>query len=81
VTLYSVAVLKSRAGWTMLPVLGAGYGFLAVVLSSEDYALLIGACGMFILLAAVMFLTRRVDWFHPAADKKTLDAGGEVPLS
>jgi inner membrane protein len=80
VTLYSVAALKSRAGWTMLPVLGAGYAFLAVVLSSEDYALLIGACGLFILLATVMFLTRRVDWFQ-AGHEKTLDAGSELPLS
>jgi len=58
----------------MLPVLGAGYGFLAVVLDSEDYALLIGACGLFILLATIMFLTRRVDWFQ-AGREKTLDAG------
>ena len=28
VSLYTVAALKSRTGWTMLPVLGAGYGFL-----------------------------------------------------
>ena len=78
VSLYTVAVLKSRTGWAMLPVLGAGYGFLAVVLSSEDYALLIGACGLFILLAAVMFLTRRVDWFagrRAAGETENLPSG------
>jgi inner membrane protein len=59
-------------------VLGAGYGFLAVVLSSEDYALLIGACGLFLLLAAVMFLTRRVDWFagrRAAGETENLPSG------
>jgi len=46
--------------------LGAGiavlYGFLYVVLVAEDYALLLGSIGLFVLLAAVMIATRRVDW-------------------
>jgi inner membrane protein len=32
------------------------------LLRAEDYALLLGACGLFAVLAAVMFLTRRLDW-------------------
>lgn len=64
VTLYAVAVVRSRTGIVMLPVLGAAYGFLALVLSSEDNALLMGAIGLFLLLGTVMFLTRRVDWYR-----------------
>jgi inner membrane protein len=64
VTLYTVAVVRSRIGLVMLPVLGAAYGFLAVVLSSEDFALLMGALGLFLLLGGAMFLTRRVDWYR-----------------
>ncbi len=64
VTLYASAVVKSRAGLAMLPVLAACYGFLALVLSSEDAALLMGALGLFLLLGAAMFLTRRVDWYR-----------------
>ena len=64
VTLYAVAVVKSRAGLAMLPVLAVCYGFLALVLSSEDNALLMGALGLFLLLGAAMFLTRRVDWYR-----------------
>jgi len=62
---YGAVVLKSikRAAW-----LGAGvaalYGYLYVVLTNEDDALLVGAIGLFVLLAAVMFVTRRVDWFR-----------------
>ena len=63
VTAYAVAVMKSAVGAVMLPVLAAAYGFLALVLSSEDNALLLGAVGLFLLLATVMFLTRRVDWY------------------
>lgn len=45
---------------------GAGlatlYGLLYVLLRSEDHALLVGAGVLFAALAAVMALTRRVDW-------------------
>jgi inner membrane protein len=34
------------------------------VLTNEDDALLVGSIGLFVLLAAVMFVTRRVDWFR-----------------
>ena len=30
---------------------------------NEDYALLIGSVGLFVILGAIMFVTRRVDWF------------------
>ncbi|MCG8614444.1 MAG: cell envelope integrity protein CreD [Pseudomonadales bacterium] len=39
------------------------YGVLFVILNSEDHALLMGALLMFTLLAAVMVLTRSVDWY------------------
>lgn len=42
--------------------LSAVYGFLYVVLSSEDFALLFGAVLLFSLLAAAMVLTRKLDW-------------------
>ena len=38
------------------------YGVLYVLLRSEDHALLMGAALVFGLLAAVMILTRRLDW-------------------
>jgi inner membrane protein len=73
VTVYTCAVVKSwRSGIVMLPVLAAAYGFLAVVLNSEDYALLIGSVGLFMILAAIMMITRRVNWY--AIGKKTDDA-------
>lgn len=64
VTLYALAVVKSRRGILMLPVLGAAYSFLALSLSSEDNALLLGAIGLFLLLGAAIFLTRKVDWYR-----------------
>ena len=43
------------------------YGFLYVLLQIQDYALLAGSLGLFVVLAAVMWFTRRVDWYRVAA--------------
>lgn len=43
------------------------YGALYVLLQSEDMALLLGAILMFVILATVMLVTRRVDWYRLAA--------------
>ena len=63
VGLYARSVL---AGWGRAAVLGGAlaalYGWLYTVLRAEDYALLLGALGLFATLAAVMYLTRRLDW-------------------
>jgi inner membrane protein len=40
---------------------------------NEDYALLAGSIGLFVLLALVMWVTRRVDW-------NRLDARGQAPV-
>src|SRR6185437_7450388 len=39
------------------------YGYLYLLLRNEDYALLIGSIGLFVILGAIMFVTRRVDWY------------------
>jgi inner membrane protein len=64
ITAYTCAVVRSlKKGILILPVLAAADAFLFVVLRSEDYALLIGAIGLFLILAAVMTMTRKVDWY------------------
>lgn len=62
-TAYSSAVLASRtrAGF-IASLLAALYGALYVLLSLEAYSLLIGSLLLFAALAAVMYLTRGVDW-------------------
>lgn len=44
-------------------VLAALYGYLYLLLRLEDYALVSGAIGLFLMLTVVMFLTRRIDWY------------------
>jgi inner membrane protein len=62
-TAYSAAVLKSwrRAGF-IGALLAALYGVLYVLLSLEEYSLLIGSLMLFVALAAVMYVTRNLNW-------------------
>ena len=39
------------------------YGFLFVLLALQDYSLVMGSLGLFVVLATVMFLTRKIDWY------------------
>jgi inner membrane protein len=54
-----------RRGLLLAPVLATAYAFLYAALQSEDYALLIGSLGLFVILAGLMILTRKVDWYRP----------------
>lgn len=45
------------------------YGFLYVMLRLEDYSLLMGSLGLFIILAAVMIFTRKIDWYTFVLEK------------
>ena len=39
------------------------YGFVYILLQLEDYALLLGSIALFITLAIIMFLSRKIDWY------------------
>tara|TARA_Y100000817_G_C16451630_1_gene365265 strand:+ start:114 stop:422 length:309 start_codon:yes stop_codon:yes gene_type:complete len=61
--LYSVSVLKEKkfplfiaASLTVL------YSFIFVIIQLENYALLVGSIGLFLILGAVMYFSRKIDW-------------------
>lgn len=61
---YARAVLASRRlAFALFGWLSTLYGYLYFILRLEDYALLAGALGLFALLAAFMWLTRRLNWY------------------
>jgi inner membrane protein len=61
---YAAAVLvQRRAGWMLGGLLGMIYALLYGLVSSEDYALLMGAIALLATVALLMYLTRRVDWY------------------
>ena len=64
VTLYARSLLGSWRRIAPLALALAGlYGFLYSLLVAQDYALLLGAAGLFLVLALVMYLTRHLDWW------------------
>ncbi|GHV84280.1 hypothetical protein AGMMS50212_16200 [Spirochaetia bacterium] len=63
-TLYSRSLLPSwNKSWYMGLVAAISYILLYAVLNAESYALLIGSVGTFVVIALVMFLTRKLDWY------------------
>jgi inner membrane protein len=63
-----------RSGWRGLgfgAALAMLYGTLYALISADDYALLMGSALLFGMLAAVMMLTRKVDWFALGKGEET----------
>ncbi|HEY0046002.1 MAG TPA: cell envelope integrity protein CreD [Flavobacterium sp.] len=63
ITLYSYSVLKNRkfAVFTGIS-LSVLYTFIFVIIQLENYALLFGSVGLFLILGAVMYMSRKIDW-------------------
>ncbi len=38
------------------------YGFIYVIIQLENYALLVGSIGLFIILSIIMYVSRKIDW-------------------
>ena len=63
---YSVVVLRSPKKASIIGVIMAIlYSYLYIVLRSQDYALLIGSIGLFVVIASIMYLTRKINWYGP----------------
>ncbi|HWU76324.1 MAG TPA: cell envelope integrity protein CreD [Rhodanobacter sp.] len=61
---YATAVLHARrAGVLLGGVLGLIYAMLYGLIAAEQYALLIGALVLLAMVALMMYLTRRIDWY------------------
>lgn len=63
ITLYSKSIMKN---WKFPLFIGLSlsilYGFIFVIIQLENYALLVGSIGLFIILAIVMYASRKIDW-------------------
>lgn len=63
ITLYSKSILKTWKFPLFICIsLTALYAFIYVIIQLENYALLVGSIGLFIILATVMFVSRKIDW-------------------
>jgi inner membrane protein len=61
---YARAVLRGRRqALSVSAALTTLYGFLYLLLQLEDFALLAGSVGLLLILAGLMYATRRMDWY------------------
>ena len=77
---YAMAVLRARrAGALLGGVLGLIYAMLYGLIAAEQYALLIGALVLLVMVALMMYLTRRIDWY--ASIPTAAPASAEAPAA
>ncbi|GAL66230.1 inner membrane protein CreD-like protein [Jejuia pallidilutea] len=63
ITFYSKSILKTIKFPLFIGAsLSALYAFIYVIIQLENYALLVGSIGLFLILAIVMFVSRKIDW-------------------
>ena len=63
ITLYSKSILRNFKFSALIGLsLTALYSFIYVIIQLENYALLVGSIGLFVILATVMFVSRKIDW-------------------
>jgi len=71
ITTYTVSILKSRKlGMLLFSILAVLYTFIFILIQLEDYALLIGSIGLFVILAIVMYFSRKIDWYEVQLGEK-----------
>lgn len=63
IVLYSISIVKNKKFSMLIGAsLTALYTFIYVIIQLENYALLVGSIGLFLILAAIMYFSRKIDW-------------------
>ena len=63
IALYSVSILRTIKFPAFIAIsLSALYSFIYVIIQLENYALLVGSIGLFAILGAVMYFSRKIEW-------------------
>lgn len=71
ITSYSHSIFKNKklTGITG-GVLSIIYMFIFITLQLQDYALLMGSIGLFIVISIIMYLSRKINWYSFGKDEK-----------
>lgn len=70
IVVYTHFILKRiGASILLLALLSSLFGYVFIILQMQDFALLAGAIALFVVLAAVMLLSRNVDWYSIGKSK------------
>lgn len=60
--MYSKTILNAKFASFIAIALTALYTFIYVIIQLESYALLVGSIGLFAILGAVMYFSRKIEW-------------------
>jgi inner membrane protein len=64
ISLYAKALFNSvKTAMGFAAALGALYGYIYIIIQSEDYALLFGSIGLFCIMAVIMYYSRKIEWY------------------
>jgi len=64
ITFYANSIFKNKKLTILLClILSMLYLFIFSIIQLEDYALLMGSIGLFLVLAVIMYLSRKIDWY------------------
>lgn len=69
ISFYSISFLKSRglvALFTTLLIIF--YSFIFVIILQQDFSLLLGSIGLFMIVAALMYFSRKVSWYKSVGE-------------
>ncbi|NCB62295.1 MAG: hypothetical protein EOM52_01590 [Clostridia bacterium] len=62
---YVKAILKSwQLTFMISGIIALLYALIFVIIQLQDYALLIGSIAIFLILVAIMYFSRKIDWYH-----------------
>ncbi len=65
IVIYAQSILRNLKLTLIIGgVLAMLYGFIYIILQLENLALLFGSLGLFVILALVMFVSRKIDWYN-----------------
>ncbi|NCS87605.1 MAG: cell envelope integrity protein CreD [Ignavibacteria bacterium] len=72
--IYTSSIYSSRIFGIIISVcLILFYGFMYIILQLQDYSLLIGNIALFLILAAIMYSTRKVNWYELFSNKNNIE--------
>lgn len=72
ISLYTMRALQSGKRAIILGLVLSGlYIYLYILLHLQDYSLIFGSIGLFLILSTVMYITRNIDWYNIQLSKST----------
>ncbi len=69
ITLYAKGHFNNwKTAGIFFALLGCLYGFIFILIRLEDTALLVGSIGLFIVLALIMYVSRKINWYGESVE-------------